>query len=125
MGLTRVRMQLRAAKRRLQSVDFLVDSGAVYSLLPLDVWKKLGLKPKRREQFTLADGTCVERAVSECTFIYGDLDSASPVILGESTDEEALLGAVTLETLGLVLNPFSRTLHPMRMLLASLLTQTH
>jgi hypothetical protein len=38
------------------------------------------------------------------------------VILGEPGDEP-LLGAVTLEILGLVLNPFKRTLQPMRMLL--------
>jgi hypothetical protein len=30
------------------------------------------------------------------------------------------LGATTLESIGLVLNPFTRTLHPMRMLLAGL-----
>ena len=40
----------------------------------------------------------------------------TPVILGEEGDE-ALLGIVTLEILGLVLNPFNRTLQPMRMLL--------
>ncbi len=40
----------------------------------------------------------------------------SPVILGEPSDE-ALLGVVTLEILGLVFNPFNRTLQPMRMLL--------
>jgi hypothetical protein len=39
------------------------------------------------------------------------------VILGEPGDE-ALLGVVTLENLGLVLHPFSRTLQPARMLLA-------
>ena len=35
---------------------------------------------------------------------------------GEPGDEP-LLGVVTLEILGLVLNPFTRTLQPMRMLL--------
>jgi hypothetical protein len=39
------------------------------------------------------------------------------VILGEEGDE-ALLGTVTLEILGLVLHPFKRTLEPMRMMLA-------
>ncbi len=42
--------------------------------------------------------------------------SKSTVILGEPGDE-ALLGTVTLENLGLVLNPFTRTLQPMRMML--------
>jgi hypothetical protein len=39
------------------------------------------------------------------------------VILGERRDE-ALLGMVMLENLGLVLNPYERTLKPMRMMLA-------
>ena len=41
----------------------------------------------------------------------------TPVILGEPGDE-ALLGVVTLEILGLVLDSFKRTLRPMRALLA-------
>jgi hypothetical protein len=41
----------------------------------------------------------------------------TPVILGEENDQ-ALLGVVTLEILGLVFNPFDRTLQPMRTLLA-------
>ena len=38
----------------------------------------------------------------------------TPVILDEPGDE-ALLGNITLEILGLVLNPFTRELQPMRM----------
>jgi hypothetical protein len=40
------------------------------------------------------------------------------VVLGEPGDD-ALLGTVTLESLGLVLNPFDRTLLPMRARLAA------
>jgi hypothetical protein len=43
-------------------------------------------------------------------------EATSPVILGERNDM-ALLGAVTLESLGLVLNPLERTLAPMSRLL--------
>ena len=99
-------------------VHFLVDSGAAYSLLPTDVWRKIGLQPKRTENFALADGTLISRDVSEChlTLVHGD--AHTPVILGEPGDE-ALLGAVTLEILGLVLNPFTRQLQRMRLMLAS------
>jgi clan AA aspartic protease len=96
---------------------FLVDSGASYSLLPEETWKKLGLTPKRKAQFSLADGTQIEREISEAHFSFQSIDGHSPVILGE-TGDEALLGVITLETLGLVLNPFQRTLQPMRLLLA-------
>jgi clan AA aspartic protease len=98
-------------------VRFLVDSGATYTLLPHDVWRALGLSPKRSVTFTLADGTTIERKVSECYIKLPQGEGHTPVILGELGDE-ALLGVVTLEILGLVLNPFTRTLQPMQMLLA-------
>ena len=44
-------------------------------------------------------------------------EAYTPIILGESGDDP-LLGVVTVEILGLVLNRFTRTLQPMRMLLA-------
>ncbi len=99
------------------TVRFLVDSGATYSLLPDDVWRALGLAPKRTQSFGLADGATVERGISECLLRLPQGEGHSPVILGEPGDE-ALLGVVTLEILGLVLNPFNRTLQPMRMMLA-------
>ncbi|MBI4220985.1 MAG: hypothetical protein HY682_12630, partial [Chloroflexi bacterium] len=55
--------------------------------------------------------------VSECHFALEGARGHSPVVLGEPGDDVALLGVVTLEVLGLVFNPFSRTLQPMRMLL--------
>jgi len=97
-------------------VNFLIDSGATYSLLPKAVWESIGLQPNRALSFSLADGTSVERTVSEAYVIFPQGEAHSPVILGEE-NEEALLGVVTLEILGLVFNPFDRTLHPMRMLL--------
>ena len=79
-------------------------------------WKALKLKPKREATFTLADGTSIKRGISECHITLPQGDGHTPVILGEEGDEP-LLGVVTLEILGLILNPFNRTLQPMRMLL--------
>ena len=98
-------------------VRFLVDSGATYSLLPHAVWTAIGLTAQRDLDFALADGTVVTRRVSECRIVLPQGSGHSPVVMGEPGDDEALLGAVTLENLGLVFNPFSRTLHPMRLLL--------
>ena len=117
MGLTHVEAKVTGTRGHTATLRFLVDSGARYSLLPPAIWKKLGLKAKRTIDFTLADGTTIRRKVSECHFTFGENDGHSPVILGEAGDE-ALLGVVTLEVLGLVLNPFDRTLRPMRMMLA-------
>lgn len=117
MGLTYVEGTLTGPTGATAKVQFLVDSGATYTLVPHDVWTALGLMPKRTLDFTLADGTRVSRAVSECHLSLPQGDGHTPVILGEPGDE-ALLGAVTLEILGLVLHPFKRTLEPMRMMLA-------
>jgi clan AA aspartic protease len=119
MGLVFVDAEVAASpgKGKGRPVRFLVDSGASYSVLPKRVWRALKLKPKRAMAFTLADGTEVRRNVSECVVRLQGLEGHSPVILGEASDE-ALLGVVTLENLGLVLNPFERTLHPMRAMLA-------
>jgi predicted aspartyl protease len=119
MGLTYVEGSLRAPgrRRRPRRVHFLVDSGAVYSVLRQRDWRALGLAPERELEFVLADGTALTRGVSECIFELEGRRATSPVVLGE-TEDEALLGAVTLRTLGLILNPLSRTLQPMRMVLA-------
>jgi len=115
MGVTYVEGDVTGPSGKRRIVRFLVDSGATYSLLPKAVWKSIGLKPKRRLSFTLADGTTVARAVSEAFLVLPQGEAHTPVILGEAGDE-ALLGVVTLEILGLVFNPFDRTLHPMRLL---------
>lgn len=119
MGLTYVEGHVRSPSRRGRGrrVRFLIDSGAVYSVLRRTDWLALGLRPARELEFVLTDGTTLTRGVSECVFEVEGRRATSPVVLGKSEDE-ALLGAVTLETLGLMLNPLSRTLQPMRMLLA-------
>lgn len=119
MGLTRVRMVVKPVgrSRPARGVDLLVDSGAVYTVLPRRVWSALGLRAKDKMAFSLADGTSIERGLSEARFEYGGRDRVSPVVLGQGSDEP-LLGAVTLETLGLVLNPLSRDVVPMRLVLA-------
>jgi predicted aspartyl protease len=117
VGITSIDGTLTGPTGKTAPVQFLVDSGATYSLVPYDVWNALGLTAKRHLDFTLADGTQVRRAVGECHLALPQGDGHTPVILGEPGDE-ALLGAVTLEILGLVLHPFKRTLEPMRMMLA-------
>jgi clan AA aspartic protease len=117
MGITYVEGTVQGPEGKSAAVRFLVDSGATYSLLPQPVWQEIGLSPKRDLSFSLADGTVINRSVSECFLSILQGEAHTPVILGEEGDE-ALLGVVTLEILGLVFNPFNRTLQPMRLILA-------
>ncbi len=117
MGITYIEGVVTGPDGRRATLRFLVDSGATYTLLPNDVWHAIGLRPKRLMEFRLADGTAIERQVSECHINLPQGEGYTPVILGEPGDE-ALVGVITLEILGLVLNPFTRELQPARMLLA-------
>ena len=116
MGITYIEGKVRGPTGKEKEVSFLIDSGATYTLLPQAIWQEIELSPKREHIFTLADGSKITRKVSECYIILPQGEAHTPVILGEP-DDEALLGIVTLEILGLVFNPFKRTLQPMQMLL--------
>ena len=117
MGITHIEGVVTGLTGKQATVRFLVDSGATYTLLPYEDWQAIELSPKRPVTFTLADGTTIDREVSECHIALPQGEAHTPVILGEHGDGP-LLGVVTLEILGLLLNPFTRALQPMRMLLA-------
>jgi clan AA aspartic protease len=114
MGLTFVDATVTGPTEQSRSVKLLVDSGTSYSLLPKDVWQDLGLEAQERLEFVLADGTLIERDASECKIRFNGKERHTPVILGEDGDEP-LLGVITLENLGLVLDPFCRTLQAMKL----------
>ena len=119
MGLTNQKLVVKESRRarRKAAVNFLIDSGAVYSLVPGSTLRKLGIRPHRKVDFALADGTTITRQVGDAYFEFQGEGAAAPVIFGEKGDEP-LLGATTLESIGLMLDPFKRRLIPMRMLLA-------
>jgi clan AA aspartic protease len=106
-GLTKIEGTVTGPKGKQATLEFLVDSGAMYTLLPRKVWRAIGLKPMDSIKCSLADGTEVERKVSECRIALPQGERSTPVLLGKRGDE-ALLGTVTLEELRLVLNPFTR-----------------
>jgi predicted aspartyl protease len=121
MGITTKKLIVKKSFEAEKSteINFLVDSGAVYSLVPGKVLDELEIKPHRKIGFSLVDGTIITRRVGDAYFELNGEGGAAPVIYGEEGDD-ALLGATTLEALGLVLNPFTRELYPMRMLMVGL-----
>ena len=59
MGLTQVPSRVKRPDGRGAAVRvrFLVDTGALYTVLPEHVWRTLRLKPTSTAEFGLADGT--------------------------------------------------------------------
>jgi clan AA aspartic protease len=119
MGLTVLSVQVAnvAHPDVTETIEFLVDSGAIYSVVPTPILEKLGIKPLTTEKFRLADGTTIARKKGGALFKYGDRIGVADVIFGEAGDSE-LLGAFTLESLGLALDPLRRELKPLPMMLA-------
>jgi clan AA aspartic protease len=121
VGLTYVQVTIAnpAKPRHTARLKFLVDSGAAYSVVPASVLHRLGIKRGKVKTFILADGTEVKRSIGQALFRLNGDEGASPVVFGEE-DDSILLGSVSLEALGLILDPFKRQLRPLPAMLAGL-----
>jgi len=117
MGLTVLEIEIGnpANPEITEKIDLLIDSGAVYSVVPAPVLERLGIKPLTEQEFRLADGTKIVRKKGIALFKYGDKIGGADVIFGEEGDS-ILLGAFTLEALGLALDPLKRELKPLPMI---------
>lgn len=125
MGLTFLEIEVgNPAKPEVtEKLEFLIDSGAIYSVVPTPILERLGIKPLSEQEFRLANGTKVVRKKGGALFKYGDRIGVADVIFGEEGDS-MLLGAFTLEALGLSLDPLRRELKPLPMILAVLYSQS-
>lgn len=121
MGITFTKAKIsnpRYPRRRAIEIEFLIDTGAIYSVVPSPTARKLALAKLDREEFTLADGTRRSYDIGEAFFELGDRRATSKVVFGPPR-VTPLLGALTLESLGLMVNPVTREVSPMRLFLAS------
>lgn len=105
--------------KKSAKLRFLVDSGAVYSVVPTLALKNLSIVPDGEREFILANGDKIVRKLGIARFQYKDYWGGAPVIFGEKGDS-ILLGATALEAMGLVLNPLQRELMKLPMVLGSL-----
>jgi len=118
MGVTVLTVQIANVGRpeAWESLEFIVDSGAVYSVVPAPVLERLGILPIKQDRFRLANGTYIVRRRGAALFRFGEYVGGADVIFGEEGDA-TLLGAVTLESIGLALDPIRRELKPMDLIL--------
>ena len=82
-------------------VNALVDTGATYSVLPASLLRdRVGVSPETHLVFTFANGDQERLPVGQASFKYGDTEATSRVVFG--SDGQYLLGATTLQMLGLI-----------------------
>ena len=99
------------------TLDLLVDAGAIYSVVPGSILAALGIEPFEIAAFGLADGTKQTYPVGEAFSELGERRGTSKVVFAPE-GVTPLLGAFTLESLGLMVHPVTREVLPMRLFLA-------
>ncbi len=121
MGVTVLDLEIAnpASPETTEKIELLIDSGAIYPVVPTPVLERLGIRPLATQEFRLANGSKIARKKGVALFRYGERVGGADVIFGEEGDS-TLLGAFTLEALGLSLDPLRRELKPLPMLLARL-----
>ena len=111
MGPTHVTVRLRnfAGPNGGYEADFLVDTGATDSLAPAAELRKAGIQPVGQTAYELANGRLEEYefGLAEISFM-GEV-TAGRVIFGPD-NVEPLLGVTALESVGITIDPATRTL---------------
>ena len=90
-------------------IDALVDTGATYTMLSGSVLTRLGVVPGWRRTFGLADGRTRQFDMAEARVRLNGVSVVTIVVFGEE-DAKPLLGAYTLEGLGLSVDPTGQRL---------------
>jgi clan AA aspartic protease len=97
---------------RKQEVEAMVDTGATTVVIPIDVCRRLGLRPFRTTQVELADGSLWEMTYFRSVWIEILGRGMSCDVLAAPEGTTPLIGQIPLEGLDLVIDPRSREVRP-------------
>ena len=111
MGATHVTVRITnpADSDRYWEGLFLVDTGATDSLVPRPHLEAIGLEPKGRRIYQLADGSDLVLDVTTADIEFMGEFVGGTVIFGEA-DAEPLLGVTALESVGIEVDPLNQRL---------------
>ena len=98
-----------------ESVLMLVDSGAMFSVLPSALLHRLGVRPIQRRRFR-GFGSVLTRDIGNAMMRYDDCAAGVTVIFGEE-DDPPVMGVTSLESLGFEMDPVGEKLNRVEMLL--------
>jgi clan AA aspartic protease len=116
MGVFTVPIQVGdPGAERFESFDALVDTGSSNTAVPGSVLRALGVEPYRTAMFEMADGSQAPMEIGRTWVrVNGDIELTQVVFSEEGS--QAILGAITLEELGLGVDPIKRQLVPVHRL---------
>jgi clan AA aspartic protease len=119
MGLFRVALEIvEAGDRAREAQVALVDTGASYLSLPRSVLERLGYRPLDSQRVVFANG---ETAIWPVTEVKIRLEGRERTVIAFMAEPgaPALIGAQTLESFGLGVDPLARRLIPVDAYLAA------
>jgi len=111
MGMTHVTVTVRNPAEPGRSWEglFLVDTGSIDSLVPGRFLKEIGLAPKGKRSYELADGSEVKMDITTADLEFmGDI-VGSTIIFGKD-EVEPILGVTALESVGIEVDPRTQRL---------------
>ncbi len=91
---------------------FLVDTGAIDSLVPRDSLESIGLKPKAQRTYELADGSEIKMDITTADIEFMGEIVGGTIIFGEP-GTEPILGVTALESVGIDIDPRNQKLKRM------------
>ena len=99
-------------------IEMLVDTGAIFTMVPRPILEQLGVRPSGKWVFQTIEGRPIEREVGVVGVEAEGQQPPGPVpvIFGEGTDG-AVLGVTALESMGLKVDPSAGTLIPTDLLM--------
>ena len=96
---------------RFERLQGLVDTGSTFTVVPRPILEALGIRPTRQASFSLGNGQVIRSNIGRARIRLAGLEEIVPVVFGEA-NTEPLVGAITLESLLLGVDPVSEQLIP-------------
>jgi clan AA aspartic protease len=111
MGMAHVTVLVRnpADPKRFWEGLFLVDTGAVDCLVPAKHLNEIGLTPKSKRTYELADGSEVKMDIATADIEFMGELVGTTVIFG-AEEAEPILGVTALESVGIEVDPRTQRL---------------
>ncbi len=111
MGMPHVTVAVRnpAQPEKTWEGLFLVDPGAVDCLVPAQHLKAIGIEPRSKRKYELADGSEVKMGIAGAQVEFVGDTVWTTVIFG-ADDAEPILGVTALESVGIEVDPHSQRL---------------
>ena len=99
------------SREEFVAVEALVDTGAIYTMLPEDLLDGLGVPRLETDIFEMADESLVEYPIGDAVIRLQGRMRTVPIVFAKP-DNTPLLGATALEIFRLLVDPFEQRLIP-------------